>query len=321
LDATPLPSTTKYLRRRFFRIYPLYAVAVVASFLAAPLYGGENATWLNAILHLFMLHGLWVQTVIDPNSPLWTMPVDVCFYIALPVLAYTASFFLKGTTQEVRLRAIWVTISIIVVGCLIYRSIAFRTFPDSAYDFATLSVFVRNIFGMSASFAIGTAIALLEVLDFRMNRSAVFGLLGFSVAIASSELFGRFQEQHTNLLTTILDPLAAVSSGCILAAGIFGLSESARRLLSAKVIAGAAGIAYAVYVLHWPLIDGIQRHLFKGETGVRALVEISLVLPLFLIPLAFVAHRLIEDPFLKLNERERSHSNRAPQSSQAGAAP
>jgi peptidoglycan/LPS O-acetylase OafA/YrhL len=174
---------------------------------------------------------------------------------------------------------------------------------------------------MSASFAIGTAVALLEVLDFRMNRSAVFGLLAFSVAIASSELFGRFQEQHTNLLTTILDPLAAVSSGCILAAGIFGLSESARRLLSAKVIAGAAGIAYAVYVLHWPLIDGIQRHLFNGETGVRALVEISLVLPLFLIPLAFVAHRLIEDPFLKLNERERILSNREPQSSQAGAAP
>jgi peptidoglycan/LPS O-acetylase OafA/YrhL len=321
LNATPLPSTTKYLRRRFFRIYPLYAVAVVASFVAAPLYGGENATWLNAVLHLLMLHGLWVESVIDPNSPLWTMPVDICFYIALPALAYTANVFLKQTSRKVRLRAIWASIGTIVVACLVYRSMAFRAFPNSAYDFATLSVFVRNIFGMSSSFAIGAGIALLEVLDLRINRAVVITLLVFSASIASIELFGRFQEQHTNFLTTILDPLAALSSGCLLAAGIFGLSAPVGRFLSAKLIASAAGIAYAVYVLHWPLIDGIQRHIFGGATGFLALIKISVVLPLLLIPLAVLAHRFIEAPFLKLNERERNLSAGGSQITQARTVP
>jgi peptidoglycan/LPS O-acetylase OafA/YrhL len=71
--------------RRFFRIYPLYLLALVAYFLfAAP---GELRT------HYFLRHLAFLQTTESLqeasyfNDAFWTLPVEMEFYLALPLLA------------------------------------------------------------------------------------------------------------------------------------------------------------------------------------------------------------------------------------------
>ena len=73
-------SLRDYTRRRFLRIFPLYfatAIAVIAIGQMAP------RSMSNVLSELFMLRSLSYPTFVNP--PAWSLYVEVCFYIFLPV--------------------------------------------------------------------------------------------------------------------------------------------------------------------------------------------------------------------------------------------
>jgi peptidoglycan/LPS O-acetylase OafA/YrhL len=71
--------------RRFFRLYPLYAVALLTY---AALKQPDAAAWKHVGSHLLMLHTLQSQeTAFFYNPAFWSLPPEVEFYILLPLLA------------------------------------------------------------------------------------------------------------------------------------------------------------------------------------------------------------------------------------------
>lgn len=80
----------RHLVRRFFRLYPLY---VAALFLYAVLKLPEGGDWRYFITHLLMGHTLRSTDVAFFYNPaFWSLPAEVEYYLALPLLVWLARF-------------------------------------------------------------------------------------------------------------------------------------------------------------------------------------------------------------------------------------
>lgn len=77
--------TVPHLVRRFFRLYPLYACALVTyALLKLP----DPAAWRYIWPHLFMLHTFHsLDVAFFYNPAFWSLPPEVEFYLVLPLLA------------------------------------------------------------------------------------------------------------------------------------------------------------------------------------------------------------------------------------------
>lgn len=75
-----------FFTRRFFRIYPLYLVALMAYFLLAPAAPEKFDYFLH---HLGFLQTLQSkQEAFYFNPAFWSLPVEVEYYLFVPILAY-----------------------------------------------------------------------------------------------------------------------------------------------------------------------------------------------------------------------------------------
>jgi peptidoglycan/LPS O-acetylase OafA/YrhL len=311
LDLSPLPSTGAFYRRRFFRIYPLYFVAVVFSVFISWILNGELPSLLSVASHLVMLHGLSDKTVTDLNGPLWTMPIDALFYLLLPMVAYVLAKLTSGMGRRPRIVAVLAAAVGVMVLCLIFRWLSYSAHPLARVDFAASLVSVRNLFGLSASFALGLCVALASILGVRLGIRVRIGMIVLALVIALVQFVGRFGAREMLAALTLLDPLAGLSSACLLAALLLGGGRVIARVCSMPIVSGAAAIAYAVYLLHWPLLDLLQDRVLHGAVGAAAFVELWVLLGVSVVPLAFLAYRFIERPLLQVNSRSRKLTSAA----------
>lgn len=91
-----------YLKRRFWRIYPAYAAAIafalaclaLAEWIRLERYGATEVSpwavrWLEQTLrYLTFTHTLSIETFGGYNAPLYTMAMEVHFYLAYPVVLW-----------------------------------------------------------------------------------------------------------------------------------------------------------------------------------------------------------------------------------------
>ena len=73
-----------YLRRRFWRIYPPYASAVVIAVLVTWA-EGRTVSPTDVIAHLGLWHAFTLQWFNSLNPVLWTISTECCFYLLFPV--------------------------------------------------------------------------------------------------------------------------------------------------------------------------------------------------------------------------------------------
>ena len=93
----------EYYRRRFLRIYPPYLAALVFS-IAVIFITDQNASIGKADLfaHIFLLQGFTVAYFNTINVVLWTISVEMAFYILYPVFYYLRSRFSLNYTPASR---------------------------------------------------------------------------------------------------------------------------------------------------------------------------------------------------------------------------
>ncbi|WP_299564650.1 acyltransferase [uncultured Mycolicibacterium sp.] len=79
------PPTGRYLRSRLVRIMPAYLVAVVVVLLLLPGAANSLEVWLT---NLTLTQIYWPLTLTSGLTQMWSLSVEMSFYLALPLLAW-----------------------------------------------------------------------------------------------------------------------------------------------------------------------------------------------------------------------------------------
>lgn len=262
-----------YAEKRFRRLYPAYAVVVIACAAAGLAFSadaranpgavGEYLGW-NLIFANFMapeIPGVFQGNPMhEVNGALWTLKIEVMFYLVLPIVAWL---------MRVAGRARWLIIVLVYVGAEAWRIVL------SGMGQAELA---RQLPGQMSFFVTGLALYLLPLSGSRLHMA---GLAGAAMLAAS-------------LALDIAEPLRAIGLGLLavwIAIGWPRLPDAAR----------FGDLSYGAYIVHFPIIQTlVALGLFASPwTGAGAALAALLVAALLL-------WHLVERPALRRDSAYRA---------------
>jgi peptidoglycan/LPS O-acetylase OafA/YrhL len=267
----------RYARHRLGRVVPLYLLIVVLSWALTGRqdhvvtfdvgHGAELAK------HLLLLHG---------NGALWTIPVEIHFYVVFVALWYANS---RGRP---------------LLGLLItlggFAAIMVRLVPGRAGF--TLSLWAQF-------FVIGTFAGLVwrrhhhAVTTWVEQRPWLDGI-GWLVLIATlAALPGLRGHLHLPTMPNWRDPLTAGMPILFFASALIGIGPFRR--LAARPLRWLGDISYGIYLFHWPVLMTVIVG-FAPSTRVERLGAFALVVAVT-IALAWISNRLFERPVQALVNR------------------
>jgi peptidoglycan/LPS O-acetylase OafA/YrhL len=110
IEGRPRPAIGHFYLRRSLKIVPSYVVALLAIALTAPaeVPAGESLTQ-HVLLHLFFLHGFYPNAFASIIGPLWSLAVEVEFYVLFPLIV------------AIWLRNVWLGAVLMFAVSAIYR--------------------------------------------------------------------------------------------------------------------------------------------------------------------------------------------------------
>ena len=268
-DGTPV-ALAGYARNRVLRILPLYFVAV-----AVPIVLSGDA----GDLRLWARFGLLAQnfsadTVAHGVNPvLWSVIVEVHFYVLLPLLAAGLAVLARGSRGRAAL----------LVAALGGLGLAVRLITVVAPVLPS-PLWVYNLPANFVFFVPGMLLALLR-LELE-QRPRALGSSALWMAASGAVWLVVFADYD-------LQPLAAVAGFLLVGSCCLPLQESrARRALDARPLAALGVASYSLYV--W---GGLVQERFP-DSAAGQLVAVPVALAV-----AAVSYRLVERPFLALRQR------------------
>jgi peptidoglycan/LPS O-acetylase OafA/YrhL len=259
LDA-PVP----FLIKRWFRIYPLYIVAVLMQYGLA----GSARVDVGTLLQQLTLLGDFMGTPYALNGVEWTLRVEILFYVFIALLRGA------GLLQQ---RIAWL---MPVYALVVLAGVGLAPIP--AVDFWANGY--ATIFG--PYLLLGSAIYLMEQRRIRLRAGLIFCTWALAVAYA---LMAKFHPERTS----------AHFGGIGL--GVFLLAWGARnRLRSPAIVLLISELTYSVYLFHSWFFDVLRAWLKKIKLksvafDLRALVA--------LLVFCYVASILVERYGVRLGRK------------------
>lgn len=82
-------SLKTYYRRRFLRIYPTYLITLLVSIaISGATHYNVIPSWQDFLIHLFCLQGFTVKYFNTINLALWSISIEIAFYMLYPLFYY-----------------------------------------------------------------------------------------------------------------------------------------------------------------------------------------------------------------------------------------
>jgi peptidoglycan/LPS O-acetylase OafA/YrhL len=316
LDGGPLPHPGEFWLARFLRIYPLYACAVAAVAIVDAAFMHQRVTAADIASHLTLTHTFSPDTAETISEPFWTLAVDAQFYLLLPLLGAAASLSTRGRSVAGRIAFLIVaSLGVLALDAVIRFALLLPV--RSPVPIALEEVLTKNIWGTLGVFLLGALVQLWTMFAGRIppqsRRSlarrafvAAGVLLAAHVAAEVVHLHaaGGYVAMPDKLWGAFEDVVAG--GGCALL--LLGLAARpdghAARLLATPAAVSFAALSYAVYLFHSTVLKALSPLLgaLPVNAGFAALFVAGLSV---VLPLAFVAHRVVERPFLRLKDRLR----------------
>lgn len=276
----------RYAINRAVRILPLY-YAVLVLVLLAQYHGGTVSQWWHFGLLVENYSTSTVQTV---DGPMWSLVIEVEFYVLLPLLALLVARVARRSGP----RAIGALLVLGLISLLIHhygdgRPLASRRVWDSSFP-ATFFFFVP---GMILAVVKAQPVTIDAIIPRRLASANLW--LGGGVALWAY-VIGSF---------TLKGEIAvAIASFLVVGACVLPLRPS--RILAAldwRPLAMLGVASYSLYLWHVPLLTWLmQRNVaWFGSTPATWIlfVEAAAVC----LPVAFLSYAVIEAPFLRLRRR------------------
>ncbi len=309
-----MPSIKLFWIRRFFRIWPLYAVAIIVSAGMKAIHGVHSVSIYDVLAHLLFLQNfvpayesaIW-------NQPLWTMAIDAQFYALLPLLAvviYPLCMRLQGSARNSAIGSILV---VSLVLTLAWRFISLTYVESHHLDADTTkaqaSILLDNVLGMGSIFIVGIGLAFVEKLAKRPpNR-----LLGYTVFALGLLVYPVFHLAFRGLTAGIAEGFAGAISAAMLLWGASAAKNTVfAQFSNSRALITGATLAYAIYLFHDPINFAIFSTLTSHHvTGPVRMLLLGILTFTVTTAVGYVAHRFVEKPALDAKERAREISDSA----------
>lgn len=266
-----------HLVRRFFRLYPLYVLALLAY---AGLKAPDPSAWSHFWAHLFMAHTLQsMEIAFFYNPAFWSLPPEVEFYLLLPLLAWVLR----------RLpRFGW-----LVAGALaVHLALAATGVPGEGATARALATV--HLPGLLVEFCLGAWASTL-IREHSSGRAALWRLAGGLAWLAVmcavyTALIAGGRDQSTPPWISGNIGLGAAVGYALVVSAIATRADGLRDWrLWLCLLAGQ--LSYGVYLFHNAAAQIVERW-WPGAAGWPALLA-SLALTLLL---AFALHHAVEAP-------------------------
>ncbi|WP_248965394.1 acyltransferase family protein [Sphaerisporangium perillae] len=309
----PGDSTSKFWRRRIFKIWPNHLLTFVA---AALLFGGVFKMafngW-NALLNVTLLHSFFPQLEIwtSYNSVSWSLSNEALFYLLFP--------FLIRYIGRIRPERLWAWAGVVVAAIFLVPLVA-TLLPGAGGPYQPWTQSAHLEFWFTSKFP---PVRLLEfVLGIIAARIVITGRkvplgLGGSVALA---VFAYVVAPHLPL-TYPQAAATVVPLTLIIANAAIADVNNKPSWTGSRVMVWLGEVSFAFYMCHL-LILVFGSQLLTGGKSYGTPAAIGIIAVLFLASLAVAAamFHLVENPIMRrfASSRRRTSHSPAPVPAESG---
>ncbi|MEI6699784.1 MAG: acyltransferase [Mycobacteriaceae bacterium] len=289
-SGAPAPSLRRYARHRVRRIMPAYVVTVLAAYLiyhfrdAGPNPGHSwNGLLRNLTLTQIYTDGYMFSHLHQGLTQMWSLAVEVAFYVALPVLAYLLlvvlsqrrwrpGLLLAGLAGLALISPAWI---------VLVHSIDFL--PDGARLWLP---------GYLAWFIGGMVLTVLAAMGVRCYWFIVVPLAVLCFFIAATPIAGEATTSPTGLAQALVKiGFYAVIATLVVAPLALGDTGAYSRLLSSRPMVWLGEISYEIFLVHlvvmeFAMVEVLHWRVYTGNAVVLFVVTLALT-----IPVAWLLHR------------------------------
>lgn len=288
------PRVGDFYLRRLMRLAPAYFIALVGCYLMLSITGftPTDAPRFNAVdapLHHSLIasllygHGLWFAAAPRLDPPLWSLEVEIQFYVIAPFLLIAYASIRNALVRR------WICVVAIVAALYVGH---WRELID-----AMSGRHEWTIFGYAHFFLVGLLVADIGMNSDRVPRRGVLGdvalLIGFIVLMLTGVPKSIFNDYVEAMRDTIqIAAILAIYFGSV-AGNLSG------RFLGSRWITLIGGMCYSIYLTHVPLIQLVAEIIriiwIPDSLAMTWVVCFTLMLPAVLIA-GLVFYLLIEYP-------------------------
>jgi peptidoglycan/LPS O-acetylase OafA/YrhL len=307
----PAPRLTTYYEKRALRILPVYFVVVVIAYLFVG--GNEDAGPRDWLVSFALLDSFVDKKLPYGLTHMWSLAVEVSFYLVLPALAVLV------VGRRVRGRRV-----VVVLAAMTIISIGWHVVAPHLDSHVAGS---PNLWlpAYLTWFAAGIGLALVHVLHQRGSTSrAVRQVVGLGrqpgvcwalaaglMLVAATPLAGPTLLEAPTVAESITKHLLYALVGTLLVlSGVFTLPGAYRSTMTWAPLRHLGHISYSIFCIHLALLAGVFEvtgiEVFTGQ-GLRVW---ALTLALSLVA-AEVLYRVVELPALRLKGRLRRRESPA----------
>ena len=271
----PLP-LREYFKRRFFRIYPAYLFAVLISLLVNVLTRYNPAITVNDVIaHVFLLQGYSVPFFNTINVVLWTISIEMTFYIIYPLFYYLR----------------WKKSLNFALLCVFILSVfSISVFSKGGPISLPARYFVLNLW---FAWCCGAFIADKQRLPTEGFNSKSYIFIYFLIVLFFA-LTKLYQEQTLAIISYQFNILIWTGPLIWVVNREQWFLKRDSRFLRVLVAVGVS--SYSLYLLHAPLID--LKNFIAHQFSSKSMQLIVVVAGIPVIPfLAWINYLYIEKPF------------------------
>lgn len=278
------PPTGHYLRSRIVRIMPGYLVAVVVILLLLPDAMGANLTvWLANLT----LTQVYVGLTLTPGlTQMWSLSVEVTFYLVLPILALLA--------RRLPVRARVPVIAFVALASLAWGLVPIH--PELGVNPLNWPPAYASWFAAGMLLAEWTVSPIGWVHRLARRRLVVAGIAVAAYLISASPLAGPKGLTPASLSQFVVRTLmGAIVAGALLAPLVLDRPDTPHRILGSPTMVTLGRWSYGLFIWHLAALamafPVVGKFVFNGAMPVILVVTL-----VFGLAMAAVSYALIENP-------------------------